>query len=83
MDATFGQKLGRSRRKVEFSTRVEKAEQSDATARKWRSDFSLVVRSLAPFPPADRQRSRCQPQYFTRKVIVFSNVGCYLPDDQG
>jgi len=33
------------------------AEPSDATERKWRSDFFLKSRSLAPFPPADRRRS--------------------------
>ena len=32
------------------------AEPSDATERKWRSDFLLRSRSLAPFPPADRRR---------------------------
>jgi hypothetical protein len=32
-------------------------EQSDATERKWRSEFLLKSRSLAPSPPADRQRS--------------------------
>jgi hypothetical protein len=31
-------------------------ERSDATERKWRSDFSEILRSLAPFPLADRQR---------------------------
>jgi hypothetical protein len=32
-------------------------EQSNATERKWRSNFSLDSGSLVPFPPADRRRS--------------------------
>jgi len=34
----------------------EPDESSDATQRKWRSDFFLTSRSLALFPPAARQR---------------------------
>lgn len=53
-------------------------EQSDATERKWRSDFFLKSRSHAPFSPADRQRSLSSSDR-TRAERVRSSCGPISP----
>jgi four helix bundle protein len=44
-------------------------EPSDATERKWRSNFFLKSRSLAPFPPADRRRYAPRPLKSQRALL--------------
>jgi hypothetical protein len=43
--------------------------------RKWRSEFFLKSRSLAPFPPADRRRSPLQKNFTTETLLETSMDG--------